>query len=768
MDNQNIMNNQYLIPIIVVLVILVVLIGAYFLGFFSSTPTSTPAPTIGPLVTPTPTPTPKPTVKLNTANTLNTENTSTASDANQSPSDLHPFRDLAEAIEPSVLPEAKKDYNKIIIKFFKVINSQPYQIDINSGVVFGPIIMKEMTPLLMKISTKYTPSVAAKLLKFFVLKHIKVILDNYYVGPPIKIQLPLPTEPPVPAGYPQFIPSEMVKQFMNEIYPIDFKYTSKIKAKVVNASTIAPFKYLVYNIPANIRQEVTNLYDEIVDRYMNTLNNAISALNVTEINIDTIKLIKVDEEMKKILPMMMQDISKIQKLAGENIPKFISTFFNQNILPFLRNYYTGPGIYFNDIIPLPGIPPQIITINYPNKVLNIRPKCEQGFVVKVDENGVKTCVSSYEINKLVSSPQTTLTPQTPSLPTISVTSPVINLSPTVASSLAPSITFPTTTIISSDKKYPSDLHPFSDVSDLIEPSLLPEAKKEYNKIILKVFKVLNEQKDKLTISSMDKLGPLITRDLTPYLQKLMTKYTPVVLAKLIKYFFIKQIQDIFDNYYTGAAINLNIPSLPFPIPPMFIQFEKLIKAFFPFQFSYKPLKTLKGKKASQLSPFKNLKYNIPSELRSDVNKLYNNIVSQYMNVINDSVKPLFEVNLTTIQALDISKAMGKYKSIVEKDISKIQEIFGKNAGKIATYVLKQNLIPLLKLLYTGPDINIVQKNPMGDLKINYYKGIPDDSIVTLTPTSIGSATPSSSSSSISSPASSPVSTPVSTPVSSTR
>ena len=114
------MDNQYIIPIFIILGILVVLIGAYFFGFFSSSSTDSstdsstgsstpPAPTILPLVLSTPS------VKLNAA-----LSPSAPSDLNQSPSDLHPFKDLAEAIEPSVLPEAKKDYNKIITKFILV------------------------------------------------------------------------------------------------------------------------------------------------------------------------------------------------------------------------------------------------------------------------------------------------------------------------------------------------------------------------------------------------------------------------------------------------------------------------------------------------------------------------------------------------------------------------------------------------------------------------------------------------------------------------
>ena len=128
--------------------------------------------------------------------------------------------------------------------------------------------------------------------------------------------------------------------------------------------------------------------------------------------------------------MVTSDSKKIEKLAGENITKFIATFFHHNILPFLQNYYKGPGIYFNDVVPIPGITPQIITLNYPNKVLNIRPKCNPSYVVKV-EKGVKSCVASWEINKPVSSPQTPATPTASVAPTVSI-APTVSTAPTTS------------------------------------------------------------------------------------------------------------------------------------------------------------------------------------------------------------------------------------------------------------------------------------------------------------------------------------------------
>ena len=47
------------------------------------------------------------------------------------PADLPPFSDIAYAIDPSILKEAKRDYNKIIDTIFAVLNTQTALIDNN-------------------------------------------------------------------------------------------------------------------------------------------------------------------------------------------------------------------------------------------------------------------------------------------------------------------------------------------------------------------------------------------------------------------------------------------------------------------------------------------------------------------------------------------------------------------------------------------------------------------------------------------------------------
>jgi len=356
------MSQELIIVILVIIIILIGLIGLYLGGFFQST---SPSPPTSP-----PPPYPVPTLAT----------------IQKDPSELHPFANLSEIIEPSLLPEAKKDYNKIILKFFEIINSQPYLIDENSGKLFGPIIQAQMIPVFTELAKKYTPSVGGKLFKYFVLKHLTVILDNYYTGPPININIPLSL---VPTNNP-FLQNGPMKDFIYEIIPLAFQYQSKVKAKVANASTLAPYKYFVYNIPKDIRDEVAKLYDNIVDRYIGVLNKLVAPLS--EVNLETLKTLNPSLLLKEIEPMLKEDTEKIQKLLGENVPRFIIKMYNENVLPFLTNYYKGPGIYMGTPLYLaPPTGPQEINIIYPNKVFNMRPKCMSGQITKVVK-GVKSCI----------------------------------------------------------------------------------------------------------------------------------------------------------------------------------------------------------------------------------------------------------------------------------------------------------------------------------------------------------------------------------------
>jgi hypothetical protein len=112
-------------------------------------------------------------------------------------SDLSPFNDIKYAIEPSVLKHAKKDYNSIVKEVFNVLNKLK-KIDEkelnnpNGDYAIG--IQKQVVPLLLKFAKKYDQKTGAKLLKFFLVKHVTDLLDNFYTGPPINIQIPVPPD----------------------------------------------------------------------------------------------------------------------------------------------------------------------------------------------------------------------------------------------------------------------------------------------------------------------------------------------------------------------------------------------------------------------------------------------------------------------------------------------------------------------------------------------------------------------------------------------
>jgi hypothetical protein len=207
-----------------------------------------------------------------------------------------------------------------------------------------------MQPILFKLQQKYTPSVGGKLLKYFACKHAIILLDNYYNGPVINFMIP---------AYPQL-----------NIESFPFTYIPKRKRRVLNASKLAPFKYFVYNLPKKIRDEAKILYDDIVYRYMMILNETVAQL--PELNINTIKTINIQGIFAKYRPMIQQDLKKIQKLFGNNMVILIKNLFMKNVVPLLDIFYRGPGIKFNSpiITNLYNTPPQVITIDYPNKNKN--------------------------------------------------------------------------------------------------------------------------------------------------------------------------------------------------------------------------------------------------------------------------------------------------------------------------------------------------------------------------------------------------------------
>lgn len=262
------------------------------------------------------------------------------------PSDMHPFSDLAQIIDPSVLPDAKDDYNDIILTLFDVINRQGKVLSIQNFPEYNKNISEVMKKKVDKFSKKYTPEVASKLIKFFVITHVTTLLDNYYTGPPINLKVPANPFPKIDA--------------------FEFKYTSKTKSKVANASTLIPFKYLVYNIPKGIRKEVTDIYDNMIDRYAQAVNEAVSKL--PEINEKTIKGINVMALMSKYQQMMTNDLNRIKKLFGDNVYKVSKKVFMKNLVPLLDKYYKGLGIEIDTVQPSPpGSPVRKLSIRYPNK-----------------------------------------------------------------------------------------------------------------------------------------------------------------------------------------------------------------------------------------------------------------------------------------------------------------------------------------------------------------------------------------------------------------
>ena len=265
------------------------------------------------------------------------------------PSDLKPFSEFVHLIDPSLLPEAKKDYNEFVLRFFMILNYQSKQLTKKSLKKNIPII-SHMQPVISKLQQKYTPAVGGKLLKYFACKHAILLLDNYYNGPRLNFMIP---------EYP-----------LLNIKAFPFTYEPKRKRRVINASLLAPFKYFVHNIPKKIRDEAIILYDDIVYRYMMVLNETVAPFS--ELNINTIKTINIGNIFAKYQPMIRQDLEKIQKLFGNNMVILIKNLFMKNIVPLLDIFYKGPRINFISpvITNLYNTPPHVITINYPSKNKN--------------------------------------------------------------------------------------------------------------------------------------------------------------------------------------------------------------------------------------------------------------------------------------------------------------------------------------------------------------------------------------------------------------
>jgi hypothetical protein len=268
------------------------------------------------------------------------------------PADLPPFSDIKYAIEPSVLKQAKQDYNKIIDTIFSVVNNQTQLIDNDTLQLNGggqpPLVAaieEELRPLLATISKKYTPDVTAKLLKYFALKHIKVILDNYYLGPNIYFAVP------------------DMPMFNIKAFPFVYEAKRKPGMKPRKGSTIAPFKYFTKNIPDRIRPQVSKLYDDLLKRYMRAFNKSVAHL--PELNINTVKTIDINKTLKKYSPMMIRDFETVHRLFGANVARTVKAILVHNFLPLLNRFYKGPAINFTLPLTVPSNP-HIVLINFPN------------------------------------------------------------------------------------------------------------------------------------------------------------------------------------------------------------------------------------------------------------------------------------------------------------------------------------------------------------------------------------------------------------------
>jgi hypothetical protein len=266
---------------------------------------------------------------------------------NKKPSDIRPFSDFLQLIDPTLLPEAKKDYNEFVLAFFRVLNNQSEKISMKSLKTYIPPLINQMQPIIKDLQQKYSPAIGGKLLQYFACKHLVILLDNYYNGPPINFMIP---------SYPLLY-----------IESFPFIYVPKKNRRVINASSLAPFKYFIHNIPSKIRDEVIVLYDNIVYRYMMAINETVASLS--EVNVNTIKEINLLEIMVKYGPMIQKDLIEFQKLFGENMVIIIKNLFMKNSVPLLDNFYRGPVINFKSptITNLYNTSPQVITINYPNK-----------------------------------------------------------------------------------------------------------------------------------------------------------------------------------------------------------------------------------------------------------------------------------------------------------------------------------------------------------------------------------------------------------------
>jgi len=301
------------------------------------------------------------------------------------PSDLAPFKDFKYAIEPSLKRQAKEDYNIIVKTIFNVLNNQTAAIEGTAlSVKLINDLDKELKPLFASIRNKYTPRVIGKLYKYFVCKHLIILLDNYYAGPPIYINVP-------------DIPELKIRAF-------PFVYHAKRHAgtKPRKGSTLAPFKHFAHNIPVSIRDKVTELYDHLLRKYARIFNGLVADLD--EVNNKTLFSLDLNNVIKNNISTIQEDLLKIQRIFGTNTSDLITTILMTNVLPVLNKYYVGPSINFTVPVQIPSNP-QLVSINFPNtdskQVFTVVQGCLDGETLKIVNAGsfgyINQCVPSSTI-----------------------------------------------------------------------------------------------------------------------------------------------------------------------------------------------------------------------------------------------------------------------------------------------------------------------------------------------------------------------------------
>jgi hypothetical protein len=304
---------------------------------------------------------------------------------NITPADLSPYKDFKYAIEPSVRKQAKADYNIILNRIFFILNSKLITLDSSSSSKSSKFIKnlnKELKPTLNEISKNYTTDQKGKIIKYFIIKHVNVLLDNYYTGPYIYLNIP------------------DMPEFGIRAFPFTYKPKSNrnTRSKVVKGSKLAPFKYFAHNIPTEIRSKVESFYDYLLIKYTKILNSAVA--NLDEVNNKTIMSININSILKQNFLVIQYDLLKIQRKFGNNISDLIKSILMVNVLPLLNKYYTGPSINLKIHADIPAMP-HLVSINFPNTdnthIFKVAQGCLDGEEIKTVNNGpfgyINQCVS---------------------------------------------------------------------------------------------------------------------------------------------------------------------------------------------------------------------------------------------------------------------------------------------------------------------------------------------------------------------------------------